>query len=424
VTLAATFLGGAKSRLLPASIPFRFFGAAAAFHVLMWLVLVLDADAAIHFDGGIGPPLAAIHLLTLGVLTTTAIGASVQLLPVATRRGLSTVWPIKLVFWLVIPGLMLLTAGMYATQLIVLVLGAAATTTGLLLYALLLADNLRRATRLGVFVAYGWAALASLILLAGLGLALALDFQIGALPDHRAAALAHLILGAFGFMGLFVLGFSHILVPMFALAAAPEKPLSFVGFALAVGGMALGCAGALFDSRAMLASAALVGLGAAAAHLWLMARVLGTGMRKRLGLSFVLIRAAWILLPTTLLVGLAALYQNAGRNGPALFGFFLLGGWLLTFLLGILQRIAPFLASMHANRAETGRPMLLSEIAAGWPLKFHAVCHGLALIGVGTAIAIDHTALLRAASGIGLAGAVALAWFMADVLRCVFRSGV
>jgi hypothetical protein len=424
VTLAATFLGGAKSRLLPASIPFRFFGAAAAFHVLMWLVLVLDDGAATHFGGGIGPPLAAIHLLTLGVLTTTAIGASVQLLPVATRRGLSTVWPIKLVFWLVIPGLTLLTASMYAMQSTGLLFGAAALTLGLLVYAALLADNLRRAATLGVVAAYGWAALASLVLLAVLGLALALDYQTAILPNHGAGALAHLILGGFGFMGLFVLGFSHILVPMFALGAAPAKRLSFVGFALAVGAVAVGSAGALADSRTILTSAAVLGLGAAAVHLWLMTRVLGAGMRKRLGLSFVLVRTAWIMLPATPLVGLAALYQYAGPNGPTLFGFFLLGGWLLTFLLGILQRIVPFLASMHANRADTGRPMLLSEIAAGWPLKLHAVCHGLALIGVGTAIAIDHAALLRAASAIGLVGAIALAWFMADVLRCVFRASV
>jgi hypothetical protein len=424
VTLVATFLGGAKSRLLPASIPFRFFGAAAVFHVLMWLVLLLNPGAATHFSGGLGPPLAAIHLLTLGVLTTTAIGASAQLLPVATRRGLSTVWPIKLAFWLVIPGLTLLVSGMYATQFMALFIGAAATTMGLLVYALLLADNLRRATSLGAFVAYGWASLVSLIVLAGLGLALALDYRTGALPDHGAAALAHLILGGAGFMGLFALGFSHILVPMFALAAAPEKRLSFIGFGLAVSCAALGFASALTDSRPILTLAALVGLAAAVLHLWLMARVLKTGMRKRLGLSFMLVRAAWIMLLATPLVGLAALYQYAGRNGPALFGFFLLGGWLLTFLLGILQRIAPFLASMHANRAETGRPMLLSEIAAGWPLRLHAVCHGLALIGVGTAIAVGQTDLLRAASGIGLVGAVAFAWFMADVLRCVFRSRV
>jgi len=418
--VAAAFLGGAASRLLPASLPFRFFGAAAVFHIFMWLVLVLDPAEATSFRGGVGPPLAAVHLLTLGVLTTAVIGASVQLLPVATRRALSAIWPIKLVFWLITPGLTLLVAGMCAIQITVIMIGAAAVTIGLLVFAALLADNLLRAASLGVVAAYGWASLASLLVLAALGLALALDYDIVVLRDHGAAALAHMILGGFGFMGLLVLGFSHILVPMFALAQAPEKRLSFGGFGLAALAVALGGAGALAGSRATLASALLVGLAAAVVHLWLMARVLGTGMRKRLGLSFVLVRAAWIMLPATLLVGVAALYQNAGRNGSTLFGFLLLVGWLLTFLIGILQRIVPFLASMHATQAAGKGPILLSELAAAWPLKLHAVCHGLALTGVAAAITIDNATLLRTASTIGLVGAIALAWFVADVMKHLF----
>jgi hypothetical protein len=389
----------------------------------MWLVLAVDADAAAHFAGGLGPPLAAVHLLTLGVLTTTAVGASVQLLPVATRRGLSSVWPIRLVFWLLIPGLTLLTTGMYAVLPTVLLVGAAAISAALLVFGLLLGDNLRRASTLGIVAAYGWASLASLAGLTTLGVALALDYRVGVLPDHAAAALAHLILGGFGFMGLLALGFSHILVPMFALAAAPEKRMSIAGFGLATAGIVLGASGALAGGRLLLTTAALAGLGAAALHLWLMARVLASGMRKRLGLSFMLIRSAWLALPIALLVGLLALYGHAGRNGPTLFGFVVLAGWLLTFLMGILQRIVPFLASMHANRGEGGRPMLLSEIAAGWPLKLHAVCHVLAVTGIGVAVAADWAMLLRAASGIGLVGAVALAWFMADVMRHVFRAG-
>ena len=54
MTLAATFLGGAKSRLLPPSVPFRFFAAAAVFHVLLWLVLLLAAGNATSFAGGLG----------------------------------------------------------------------------------------------------------------------------------------------------------------------------------------------------------------------------------------------------------------------------------------------------------------------------------------------------------------------------------
>jgi hypothetical protein len=419
MTLAATFLAGAKSRLLPASIPFRFFAAAAIFHILMWIALFVGAEQLTSFRGGSGPALAAVHLLTLGVLTTTAIGASVQLLPVATRRALVAVWPIKLVFWLTVPGIAAMVAGMFMAQTSVLMVAAALTTGGLLLFAALLADNLRRAGSLPVVAAYGWAALAALVLAAALGLALAFDYEVAALPDHRAAALAHMILGGFGFMGFLALGFSHVLVPMFALAAAPPRRPSLVGFALALAGLALGTLGALTNSILLLTFAALVGLGAAGLHLWLMQHVLGTGMRKRLGLSFVLIRAAWIMLPATLLVALASLHGLAGTNGGTLFGLLLIGGWLLTFLLGVLQRILPFLASMHAPRSAGGAPPLMSELAASGPLSLHAVCHGVALLVLAASIITDVPWLARTGAATGLIGSIAFAWFTAAIVRRV-----
>jgi hypothetical protein len=421
MTLAASFLGGAKSRLLPASIPFRFFVTAAILHVLMWLVLLLEADQATSFRGGPGPILAAVHLLTLGVLTTTAIGASVQLLPVATRRTLAAVWPVKLVFWLTAPGMLALVAGMYMAGVGVLIAAAVVTGAGLLLFAALLADNLRRAGSLPVVAAYGWGALVALILLIGLGVWLAIDYETGAMTDRPGIALAHMILGGFGFMGLLALGFSHVLVPMFALAAAPAKRPSLVGFGLAAAAVTLGSLGALAGSVETLTAAALTGLGASMLHLRLMHRVLATGMRKRLGLSFLLIRAAWMMLPLTLLVGIAALYGLAGPNGPTLFGALLFGGWLLTFLLGILQRILPFLASMHVSRAGSGAPPLMSELAASGPLKLHALCHALALAALLAAIAIDDMRLVRIGGAIGLVGGLAFAWFTADVTRHIAR---
>ena len=417
MSIAATFLGGAKSRLLPASIPFRFFAAAAGFHVLMWLGLLTGAGEAVGFRGGLGSTLASVHLLTLGVLTTTAIGASVQLLPVATRRTLHAVWPIKLVFWLTVPGMLALMGGMYLAQTSMLITGAVITTAGLLLYCGLLADNLRRASGLAVVGAYGWTALVALAIVIVLGVALAFNEKAGFLPDHGAAALAHLILGAFGFMGLLVLGFSHILVPMFALAAAPAKRPSFASFAAAAAALILGTLGALIGSRAMLTAAVLVGLAAAALHLWLMVRVLKTGMRKRLGLSFVLVRVAWVMLPATLLVGLAALYGLAGKNGATLFGFLLLFGWLLTFLFAILQRIMPFLASMFVPPPASGGTAIVSELAGARSLKLHAVCHATALAVLASAIILDDAMVARVGSAIGLVGAIAFAWFTADIIR-------
>ena len=417
MTIAATFLGGAKSRLLPPSIPFRFFAAAAGFHIVMWLVLLTNAGEAVGYHGGLGPTLASVHLLTLGVLTTTAIGASVQLLPVATRRTLLAVWPIKLVFWLTVPGMLALIGGMYLAQTSILIAAAIITTAGLLLFGWLLADNLRRASGLAVVGAYGWTALAALVLLIALGVALAFNEDAGFLPDHGAAALAHLILGGFGFMGLLVLGFSHILVPMFALASAPAKQPSFASFAAASVALVLGTLGAFIGSRNVLAAAALAGLVAAALHLWLMVRVLKTGMRKRLGLSFVLVRAAWVMLPATLLVGLAALYGLAGKNGATLFSFLLLFGWLLTFLFAILQRIMPFLASMFVPPPASGGTAIVAELAGAPALKLHAGCHGAALAVLAVAIVLEDATLARAGSAIGLVGAIAFAWFTANIIR-------
>ncbi|HEY1364057.1 MAG TPA: hypothetical protein VGF60_17585 [Xanthobacteraceae bacterium] len=417
MALAATFLAGAKGRLLPASIPFRFFASAALFHLLLWIALLLGATDAVSFHGGPGTTLAAVHLLTLGVLTTTAVGASVQLLPVATRRPLAAVWPIKLVFWLAVPGLASLVAGMAASRADVLIAAAIATAAGLVLFAALLADNLRRAQSIPVVAAYGWAALAALLLLLVLGVALALDYRTGLLPDHAAAALAHMILGSFGFMGLLALGFSHVLVPMFALSAAPARRPAFIAMVLAVAGVATGTAGALAASTLLLAAAALIGLGASGLHLWLMQRVLRSGIRKRLGLSFALIRAAWVMLPLALLTGLAALFGIAGRGGATLFGFLVIGGWLMTFLLGILQRIMPFLASMHAPRPAGGAPPMMSELASSGALTLHAGCHAGAIALLGLAITLDSPTLFRIGSAGGLIGAVAFAVFTLEVLR-------
>jgi hypothetical protein len=420
--VAATFLGGAKSRLLPLSIPFRFFISAVLFHVVMWLIPLLDFQAVVDFRGGLGPSLAAVHLVTLGVLTTTAIGASVQLLPVATRRALILVWPIKVVYWLVIPGIVLLVTGMYVVEISLLAVGAIAVTAGLVLFAALLADNLRRAGGIPVVAAFGWVSLGSLLALIALGVAVIFDYEYGFLSNRPSVALAHMILAGFGFMGMLILGFSHVLVPMFSLSAMPKKRSALFAFILAAASLIICVAGIFFDSRAILTLAAMLGFVAAAAHIRLMLRVLANGMRKRLGLSFILVRSAWGMFILTFVIGIAALHGFAGPNGPTLFAFVLLWGWLLTFLFGILQRIMPFLASMHAARGIHGAPPLLSEFAASWPLKCHAACHAIAVVGIALAIAFNLAWVVLPAAVAGLTGAIAFAWFTLSVIRRVLTA--
>jgi hypothetical protein len=416
-TAAAGFLGGAKSRLLPFSIPFRYFGGAVAFHLAFWLGIVWTAETIPNFVAGPGRALAMLHVLTLGVFAATAFGAAFQLLPVATRQPLAAEWPARLAAWLLLPGTALFAAGIAETWPAAAIAGGALAACGVLLAAGLLALSLARARGMPGVVAHGWAAVASLAALATLGLVLAVDQHAGFLTGRASLAGAHVILAVFGFMGMLVLGFSFILVPMFALAPAPTPRATIESFGVAAAALVVGAAGALLGAPVMTALGAALGLLAALLHLLLMARAMEKRMRKRLGPSFVLVRAGWASLPLALALGALVALDLWPWRGPALFGAVALLGWLLSFLLGMLQRIVPFLASMHA--AGAGRaPPLVSALVHERPLAIHRWCHAAAVIGVVAGIAGDWTLLVRVSGAVGAVGAAAFAWFfVAVVLR-------
>ena len=415
MTSAAAFLGGAKSRLLPASVPFRFFAAAVVFHVLAWLALFAAADELPGFAGGPGLLLAALHLLTLGVLTMTAMGAAFQLLPVATRRPMARVWPARLCFWLLAPGTLTLAYGMATSAEGAMYAGGSAAAGSLLIFAVMITDNLRRARGLPVVAAHGWAALVSLIGFAGLGLALVFNFTAGFLPDHQSAVLAHMMLAGFGFMGLLALGFSHILIPMFALSHTLPAPLAWREFWLASTACAVATMAAITGNQIIWAAAAALGLAAYAAYIMLMRAALDTGMRKRLGVSFVMIKLSWIGLAACLALGAAIVLAVPVPNDMTLFGFMLIVGWLLTFLTGILQRIMPFLASMHATD-KSGQPARLSELTADLPLRIHAVCHIGAVLMCSASILVTSPVMGRLGATAGLIGVAAFAAFAARIV--------
>lgn len=415
MSLPGGFLGGAQDRLLPASIPFRFFLSAAVFHVLAWAALFLDADEVAGFRGGTGLTLATIHLATLGTFAMTAIGASYQLLPVITRRALTRTWPTRASFWLLFPGICVLTLGMAQSWQMPMQIGAILVTCGLGIFLVLTADNLRRATSTPVVSAHGWVALASLAGTVALGLLLVWDFATGLMEDHATWGVIHMMLAAFGFMGLLVFGFSLILLPMFALSRSLPNAPGWAQLALSVAAFAGFTAGGLLLLPALSAISVAVGIAAVGCYLWLMHRILATRMRKRLGLSFVLIRVSWGFLILSLLLTGALMLDLGIPNAPALTGFVILAGWLLTFLLGVLQRIMPFLASMHAA-GKSGLPPLLSDLTSDGPLKTHMVCHIAALALCGVGILLEATILIQFGALIGVVGAVAFFIFAIHVL--------
>jgi hypothetical protein len=256
-----SFMMGAKDRLLPPSIPFRFFVAAVVFHLLAWALLLVGNEGALGFTGGQGMILAALHLITLGTLAMSAMGAAIQLLPVATRRPLGPVWAIKLMFILYAPGVALLAGGLAHSTPWAQYGGAALSVAGLGLFGGLVGANLRNVNDLPGITRHAWLAVASLAGLAALGLALILDFTAGFLPDHTAAAAAHAVLAGYGFMGMLALGFSYVLIPMFVLGSAIPDAVGKRTALLSGLGLALGAGGSLAVMGIVAALGILVGLG-------------------------------------------------------------------------------------------------------------------------------------------------------------------
>jgi hypothetical protein len=414
---AGAFIAGAASRLLPPSIPFRFFGAAVVYHLLAWIALLAGAQGVPRFAGGLGWPLAALHLLTLGVLAMTAIGASLQLLPVATRQPVrSKRWP-ALIWWLYTPGVAAVALGMGMPAPRLLAGGAVAIVAALGGYALLLARNLIGARGMPVVVAHGWAALGSLVVVLATALSLVCAY-LGFPGFERGMALSlHVAFAAYGFMGLLALGLSYILVPMFALSVPPDERRAWVSLALAVIALLLSAAASSGIAQQPLCIAAIgAGTLAVALHLQLMSVALKSGMRRELGRSFTLVRIAWALLVASLVAALGIAINAPVAGMATLFGILLIGGWLLTFLVGILQRIMPFLASMHAAPGKR-LPPTPSSLTAQRPLSIHFVCHLAALGLLALAVVIDSERVASAAALVGSAGAAAFAGFFLIVLK-------
>lgn len=410
------FTSTARSRLLPMSLPFRHFGAAALFPLPAWLLVFYFPAELTSFGGGLGPLFAALHLLTLGTLAMAAMGASLQLLPVATRQPVRAVRAAKIAWWLCVPGVVVFASGAAMVTPAIVGMGAAMVVTAFLIYGVLLSKNLLGARGMPVIVRYGWAALGCLAALAFTGLALVARYEHGLALDYPAFRTAHLVLAAYGFMGLLAFGLSNFLLPMLSLAPTPTARMAYGVLGLAV--TAIG-----FASLGWTLAGSILGFAAALLHIVSLERSLRRRLRKPLGPGFALVRVSWAcLLASLALAALMAL--GAVPDGAALlFGVLLVPGWLLSFLLGVLQRILPFLGSVHASTSERGTP-LISALTPPRLLLVHAGLHLAALALLVAAAASGSAALARAAGAAGLGAAVLFAGFFFFVVFKVRHHGI
>ena len=413
---AGAFMMGAKDRLLPPSVPFRFFAVAVVYHLAGWVVLAFGAGDLSGFMGGLGLPLAALHLMTLGVLATSGMGAAYQMLPVATRRQLGPVWACRLSWWLMTPGVAVLCLGLGTGWTWALHGGAALVVAALGIFAVLVGRNLMQVSDLPAVTRHVWLAVASLAVVLVLGVVLIVDFGKGFLHDHALTAATHGLLAGYGFMGMLTMGFSYVLIPMFVLSQNVSEKVGRQTSGLSAAALLLGAGGAIAGQGLVVALGAVVGLAAVAVHLKAQAQVLKTRMRKRLETFFRLVKAAWVLLPASLVAAIALALGLAPDVTAPLWGVLMVFGWLLSFVTGILQRITPFLASMHSG-SKGGKPVLLSHLVWEAPLTGHVALHGAALTLLTVGLVVQSPYVLTAGALCGVAGALSFALFTVVMMR-------
>jgi len=299
-------------------------------------------------------------------------------------------------------------------------------------WAVLLAANLRGARGMPGVVLHGWGALAALVLLGASAGALVALWNGVASPALSRDVLraAHAAAGVPGVMGLLLLGLSTILLPMFALAPVPAETSQLRSGGAAIVALLLFAFAGFAPSGPGVATTTLwLALGAAAlalgGHVRMMRRVLAGGMRRDLGRSARLVRIGWWAAAAAL--GCVAL----GAAGPAawsdvpwgmLAATAAVGGWLGSALFGVLQRILPFLASMHAARGTQRRPPTPSALAFEAALPVHEIAHLAAWSLLAVAVLTGSPAWLLAAAACGAVGAAAFATFFVVLVLRLQRS--
>jgi hypothetical protein len=299
--------------------------------------------------------------------------------------------------------------------------GAVCIAVALLAWTALVARHLVGARGMPGVTAHAWVALASLWVLLASALLLAAGWLGWPAPPRQSMTALHLLFAPFGFMGMLALGLSYILVPMFALAHPPRAAVQLGSCALLAAGLGLGALSLLaLDSAWLRAVAWSCGVAGVLLHLHLMRGALAAGMRKELGRSFVLVKLAWAALVLALLLGGLAWAGVDLPRREAWFGLAVLA-WLLGFVLGMLQRILPFLAALHAAAGRRRGPTASSLTHEG-SLRVHFFCHVGAFLLLALALALDIAALARLGAVAGLAGAVAFAGFCWHLVRRLPRT--
>src|SRR5690242_166807 len=239
--VAVQGMGGLARGGVPLWLPLPFLVTGILGAALFGLLLPWVAPQAI-LAPGFPHVLTLVHTATLGWLTMTIMGASLQLAPVILTSPLRADQLARWHYPIYILGVALMLSGFWFWRAPLLIVGGSLVALAVAHYAIIMGATLvhahRHAEARPLTARFLAASLVYLCLVVALGLTAAVNLATGFLgAGTNRLLLAHITLGVVGWLTCTLMGVSYTLVRLFALAHGHDEKLGRVIFALLNGGI-------------------------------------------------------------------------------------------------------------------------------------------------------------------------------------------
>ncbi len=392
--------GSGSSAPSPASslwVPLRYWIAAqvSLLAALFWAPFEVETLAGSFYDGR---TLALTHLLALGWITMTTMGASFQLVPVALETTLSSERMARWQFWFLVLGTMTMVLHFRTFQFREVAAGVALILVAVILYTINLGRTLFQLDHWDIVARHVVAAIVYLLATTVLGGLMALNRVVGLVGiDPLRLLSGHAYLAGLGWVSMMILGVAYKLIPMFSLGELDDDRMAHRQFWLLNIGL-VGLFGSLLTGSGLSLAFAILIVAAVGLFLWKMIEVIRKSRRPKLDWGLRHAVSALIYLTVVSLAGLWlasgwGLSSRASSRLAFAYAVLALLGWMSTMIIGMTYKILPFLVWHHRYSGLVGlRPV---------PTATEFVGEDLPVVGFW----ILHCGILTLAAGLALRSA-------------------
>ena len=365
----------------PLKIPLRFFITSPIFGLLAGL-FILGFVTSLQARSSLSVVVLT-HLITLGFLAMTMLGALFQMLPVTagvTIKYQQIIAP--LVHGLLTIGLLLFAYGFYYYQSALMTVAMAVLLSAFLIFIVAIASTLKNAKNVTPTIKAFIGALASLLVALLLAGYLVLSHANTGFSEHHQAILyTHIIFSLLGWVAMLIIGVSYQVIPMFYVADSyPELYTKYaikvmfilligLGFALVINNSALSLLFKVFIAL-MLADYAITTIG-----------LLLKRKRKIVDTTTYYWYFAMLMLLTSIVASVANEWLNISQLNTLVVVVFIYG-FAMSVITGMMYKIVPFLVWFHLTNEGYMNMPTMNELIGKKLTTIQFILHVLTLLSM------------------------------------------